>query len=329
MRVLLSLLNLLNLFTMASSFSSILGSVAPVVGGVSDLVNGILQGGQNAKNRRFALDMWNRQNAYNAPAAQMQRLKDAGLNPNMIYGNGEASAGNAGPVSMPAGRAVSIGDPVGRYAQIRNAMSQTSNIDKMNQVYDSQIALNAANAVKATSQTKGFDIHNAFAQQTLADMIATVKANLTNTTAKGAVLQETASKIAADINFTNKRVGLIPVQADAIRAGIDNVRSQISLRAMQGKAISLKNVEQAAKDWFWNQHINPNASWVNQFVQAAVGILGGYNGISAGAGRFSRFLQDPLKNDSGAKMRSLDKDVPYSGHHFNFPSNFHVNAKNF
>ena len=53
MRVLLSLLNLLNLLTMASSFSSILGSVAPVVGGVSDLVNGILQGGQNAKNRRF------------------------------------------------------------------------------------------------------------------------------------------------------------------------------------------------------------------------------------------------------------------------------------
>nr|QJB21653.1 MAG: DNA pilot protein [Microvirus sp.] len=33
------------------------------------------------------LDMWNRTNAYNSPASQMQRLKEAGLNPNLIYGN--------------------------------------------------------------------------------------------------------------------------------------------------------------------------------------------------------------------------------------------------
>lgn len=39
------------------------------------------------------LEMWNRQNEYNAPTAQMQRLKDAGLNPNLVYGNG--SVGNA------------------------------------------------------------------------------------------------------------------------------------------------------------------------------------------------------------------------------------------
>lgn len=39
------------------------------------------------------LDMWYRQNAYNTPAAQMQRFADAGLNPNLIYGQG--SAGNA------------------------------------------------------------------------------------------------------------------------------------------------------------------------------------------------------------------------------------------
>lgn len=35
----------------------------------------------------------NRQNLYNSPESQMQRYKDAGLNPNLIYGSG-ASAGN-------------------------------------------------------------------------------------------------------------------------------------------------------------------------------------------------------------------------------------------
>jgi len=34
------------------------------------------------------LEMWNKQNEYNAPNAQMARLASAGLNPNLVYGNG-------------------------------------------------------------------------------------------------------------------------------------------------------------------------------------------------------------------------------------------------
>jgi hypothetical protein len=45
------------------------------------------------RQRKFSLDMWNRQNAYNTPANQMQRLKDAGLNPALMYGQG--NVGNA------------------------------------------------------------------------------------------------------------------------------------------------------------------------------------------------------------------------------------------
>jgi septin family protein len=51
----------------------------------------------NRRNKQTALDFydrqradaladWNRQNTYNTPAAQMQRYKDAGLNPHLIYG---------------------------------------------------------------------------------------------------------------------------------------------------------------------------------------------------------------------------------------------------
>lgn len=38
------------------------------------------------KQRADALADWNRQNEYNSPAAQMTRFKEAGLNPNLIYG---------------------------------------------------------------------------------------------------------------------------------------------------------------------------------------------------------------------------------------------------
>ncbi len=45
-------------------------------------------------------DMWNAQNAYNTPSAQMSRYRDAGLNPNLIYGQG--SNGNSTSIPTPA-----------------------------------------------------------------------------------------------------------------------------------------------------------------------------------------------------------------------------------
>uniref|UniRef100_A0AAU8B9S6 DNA pilot protein n=1 Tax=Dulem virus 98 TaxID=3145809 RepID=A0AAU8B9S6_9VIRU len=42
------------------------------------------------------LQMWNLQNAYNDPSAQMERLQKAGLNPNLVYGGGNVSGNTAG-----------------------------------------------------------------------------------------------------------------------------------------------------------------------------------------------------------------------------------------
>jgi hypothetical protein len=43
--------------------------------------------------RRHDINMWKMQNEYNTPFMQMQRLKEAGLNPNLMYGQG--TTGNA------------------------------------------------------------------------------------------------------------------------------------------------------------------------------------------------------------------------------------------
>lgn len=42
------------------------------------------------------LNMWNLTNAYNDPAAQMERLKKAGLNPNLVYGGGNVTGNTSG-----------------------------------------------------------------------------------------------------------------------------------------------------------------------------------------------------------------------------------------
>lgn len=53
---------------------------------------------QQRRANEFNYDMWRRTNAYNSPAEQMKRLQQAGLNPNLIYGNGASGAsGQASP----------------------------------------------------------------------------------------------------------------------------------------------------------------------------------------------------------------------------------------
>lgn len=97
--------------TGGGGFDSMLGAL-PMVGGV---LNGVTQMFTNAANKKFQVSMynrqrqdalsdWNMQNVYNSPSSQMARLKSAGLNPNLVYGNG-ANAMEAAPVrqSSPGG----------------------------------------------------------------------------------------------------------------------------------------------------------------------------------------------------------------------------------
>lgn len=54
------------------------------------------------RQRKDALADWNMQNAFNHPAAQMQRLREAGINPALIYGKGtDVSAGPVRSSSAP------------------------------------------------------------------------------------------------------------------------------------------------------------------------------------------------------------------------------------
>lgn len=62
---------------------------------------------------QWNLDQWNRENEYNTPSSQLQRLKDAGLNPNLVYGSGTA-------VTQAAS------SPRAADAKVQNEMSGTS-----------------------------------------------------------------------------------------------------------------------------------------------------------------------------------------------------------
>ena len=63
------------------------------------------------------VEMWNMQNAYNTPSSQMERLQAAGLNPNLVYGNGGATNTASDYPKYQAGEAPQV-------ANIRHASRQ-------------------------------------------------------------------------------------------------------------------------------------------------------------------------------------------------------------
>lgn len=65
---------------------------APLVSGAMGLLGGYAQYEWNkklaAQQNQYNLDMWRMQADYNSPQSQMRRYEQAGLNPNLIYGQG-------------------------------------------------------------------------------------------------------------------------------------------------------------------------------------------------------------------------------------------------
>lgn len=98
--------------------------------------------------RQHALEDWRMQNEYNSPTAQMQRFRDAGLNPNLIYGqSNEGGVVRSTDVKSwnpqaPKSESVPVMD---RYfnaqmkeAQINNLKAQNDNILAQKNLIDAQ-----------------------------------------------------------------------------------------------------------------------------------------------------------------------------------------------
>lgn len=96
--------------------------------------------------RSWALEDWDRQNAYNSPAAQMQRYKEAGLNPMLIYGQ----TNTASPVRSteakqwnPQAVRVETGELLGKYMNVELGRQQIDNLKAQNAVLRADAILKA------------------------------------------------------------------------------------------------------------------------------------------------------------------------------------------
>jgi len=147
---------------------SLIGAGSSIVGDIANLFG---QSKANKQSQAFQVGMYNRQrsdaladfnmqNAYNSPTAQMDRLKAAGLNPNLVYGKG-ADAGMAAPIrsSSPGSYTAKFpelksGQEIGGIAmQAAQQMLQKRNLDQQAYVQAAQIQKLGADAAKSLADT--------------------------------------------------------------------------------------------------------------------------------------------------------------------------------
>lgn len=112
----------------------------------------------NVKNRKFTREMYNRQrqdaladyqmqNTYNSPRAQMQRFQEAGLNPNLIYGQSNegatvrSSSSQGGNAEAPQVSNRDISGSLMTGVDISQRSAQTELLAKQMQLMDEDIKL--------------------------------------------------------------------------------------------------------------------------------------------------------------------------------------------
>lgn len=268
--------------------------VAGVTAGANLLgqgINALSQGNMNRKNRQFAermtylqrqwaLQDWERQNEYNSPLAQMTRLKQAGLNPNLVYGNGanaEAPPIRSSQVENWRGEAPQFdlgsvaGDMISTLYDVQLKKQTVDNLKAQNAVAVQEALLKAAQVVATSASAERTKVGTKSAEFDLG-----LKTELKQTTLEAAAAQ--VKKLLADTQSTtdaNTRANQMQplaienalqdiatkkLQRRATLQQMAKVRQEISNLEKDGvlKAFDVKLTEQGIRpgDPLWNRYLN-------------------------------------------------------------------------
>lgn len=158
------------------------------------------QSAENDKAFKNNILMWNMQNAYNSPTAQMSRLRQAGLNPNLVYGSG-VTGNNAGsapqyePIKVQRatmepyrGWNLGLSDAVSVYMAARQNKAQIENMEAQNKLIKEQArteGIRQGNIAMSTARS-GFDLNLARELRNVSIDRAIAEKNLTEAHNAGA-----------------------------------------------------------------------------------------------------------------------------------------------
>lgn len=199
---------------------------------IKDIINFYQTKKENERNRAFAeqqattayerqKELWQMEKQYESPAAQMQRYLQAGLNPNLIYGNVSAPGS---PAAAPMGNAANQsapqlqGDPFGSYLQSELVQAQ---IERLNTQNSNDSALTEAKIKELYGDTEPS------------------KANV-------AYLMASATSARSDAKYTMRRLDLLAQEIDLKKLEVMFSQESYTLR-MRDLQATLKVNEETAE----------------------------------------------------------------------------------
>jgi len=205
----------------------------------SSILSPIMTTITNKQNRKRALEDWNRQNAYNHPSQQMQRLKEAGLNPNLVYGGGATTL--AQPVKTPEAQVPNIDvqkvpETIGAFQGIKNQQLEYSRIQKAMELQDAQKKNIEANTLSTLAGTdlKNLDftaksIMNQFLpevqQANLAKTRVGTQAIATDTEMKQLMFPNKIEEVLANIANIKARTSKVPFEKAQLSQAVENMKT--------------------------------------------------------------------------------------------------------
>lgn len=210
-------------------------------------LNAISTGANNRRDREFQVRMyerqrddaladWNRMNLYNSPGQQMQRLTQAGLNPNLVYGNGSVANSSTAIRSSSPGSwhptAPSWGElpmsVTSGYFDAQVKQAQVDNLRAAKDVAEASIPLKSAQTA-ATLQSTAKNKFQLDLAERLADIsVSAAQANLRKTVTSTDIMLQSNERAAA-MNSANMQIAaekILTMRLDRARTREDVERIQ-------------------------------------------------------------------------------------------------------
>lgn len=248
--------------------------------------------------REHALADWNMQNEYNDPSAVMARLRKAGLNPNLVYGNGAATPtdtvrSSSSPAWNPQAPDMSFighaaGNALSAYQNWEMKEAQTNNLRAQNTVLLEEAALKAA-TTKNLEQRTDTGVFDLGMKNILAE---------TNYETKKTELERLKTQIGISLDENERRAALT---AQSLTKGVQEVINMKAAKELsEQQRLKLKKEMEILK---WDEKLKA----IEHRIKAATGISGG--GVVAGViGKIATEAIESIKTE-GTILNSAAKDI--------------------
>nr|QJB19759.1 MAG: DNA pilot protein [Microvirus sp.] len=287
-----------------------------IIGGASNLIGGWVQNRQqnrmNDKQEAFSREMyqrqqadnvafWHQQNEYNSPEQQIKRLREAGINPAIMYGgNASGAAGQAGPIenARPGQvdyKAAPVGDYIARAGEsLMNSMydieikkAQADNMKAQNSVLLQEAVLKAAQTEEtlARGQRGWFDLQferdlREVSADARKEAVRQMRVNMDVTQERNAreAVQNAASVQEAFARMAKMEEEKLSMQQDRRRSAQEIARSRAEVNRINQDILNmqrdgtLKDIDISLRE----KGINPNdPTWMRLIARAIEGFATG------------------------------------------------------